>query len=435
MATPRQVLHVDMDAFFVSVELLRNEHLRNTPVVVGGTGRRGVVAAASYEARAYGIHSALPTAIAKQRCPQATFLAGDHQHYHEVSERVMEIFSRYSPVVEPLSLDEAFLDIGGTAHLFGGPQALAEDLRARVLSQEHLHCSVGVAPNKFLAKLASEAAKPTVSRRGPLPGPGVVIVQPDEIEAFLRPLGVGELWGVGKTTQAKLERIGVVTVGDLADTDVAVLERSIGVATGQHLFALAHGIDDRPVVKSRAPKSISHEMTYADDVYDRAHLERDLLKLSDDVAVRLRSQSGGARRVVLKIRFGDFRTWTRQQTVSNPKGIVSRRQIAGIAKTLLDTIDISDGIRLIGVGVCEFGADGDRERPVQLSLAGFGADGDEARVDADERQEWDLADDAIAEIRARFGDEAIGPASLLSGQNRARIPKQPWGPDRESPHR
>lgn len=432
MSAPRRVLHVDMDAFFVSVELLRNEHLRHRPVVVGGTGRRGVVAAASYEARAYGVHSALPTAVARQRCPDAVFLRGDHEHYREVSGRVMAIFRRYSPTVEPLSLDEAFLDIAGTTHLFGGARRLADDLRAAVFAEEGLWCSVGIAPNKFLAKLASEAAKPKASPHGPVPGPGVRLIEPADVTPFLRPLPIGDLWGVGKSTQAKLERIGVGTVGDLADTDVSVLMRCVGSSLGRHLSELAHGIDDRPVVSKRDPKSISHEMTYPVDVYDRARLEVDLLRLSDDVSVRLRAEATSAKRVVLKIRFGDFRTWTRQETVTAANGVTSRRQIAGIAKSLLAAIDVSDGVRLIGVGVGELVSPGDHDLPEQLTLAGLGDDGEGGSAGADERQEWGVADEAVAKIRERFGADAIGPASLVSKRSQGNAPDQPWGPDANS---
>ena len=261
----RQILHVDMDAFFVSVELRRRPELVGQPVVVGGTGRRGVVAAASYEARRFGVYSAMPSAVARRRCPHAVFLPGDHALYGEVSAQVREIFDRYTPVVEPLSLDEAFLDVTGSIRLFGPGIAIAQMIRRDVTDELSLGCSVGVAPNKFLAKLASVEAKPHATPAGIDAGAGVVVVAAGQEREFLDPLPVERLWGVGPVTLERLHRIGVRRVADFALVGESALVGALGAGQAQHLVALSVGVDDRPVEPEREAKSISHEETYSDN--------------------------------------------------------------------------------------------------------------------------------------------------------------------------
>ena len=264
----RVVLHVDMDAFYVSVELRRHPELVGQPVVVGGTGPRGVVAAASYEARRFGVTSALPSTVARRRCPHAVFLPGDHQLYSAVSRDVHEIFRRFTPVVEPLSLDEAFLDVTGATRLFGDGVAIARRIRDDVRAELALGCSVGVASNKFLAKLASVEAKPVAYPDRVDPGPGVVeVVVGRELE-FLHPLPVERLWGVGPVTLERLRRLGVRTVAELASIDESAVIASLGKANGTHLLNLARGIDDRPVEVNRELKSVGHEETFAHDLHD-----------------------------------------------------------------------------------------------------------------------------------------------------------------------
>jgi DNA polymerase IV len=417
------IVHVDMDAFFVSVELLRQPELRGRPVVVGGSGPRGVVAAASYEARAYGVSSAMPGARARRLCPHATFLPGDHAHYREVSDRVMDLFRSYTPLVEPISLDEAFLDVRGARRLFGPPVEIAKALRARILEAEGLTCSVGVARVKFLAKLASEAAKPKASPTGPVAGAGVVEVVPEQEESFLHALPVQALWGVGPVTLARLQRLGVRTVGDLAVLPPEVLVSSLGAASGAHLHALANCRDDRAVVPDQAVKSVSHEETFARDLHTREELGVEIVRLADAVGTRLRRAGVAGRTVSLKVRFGDFTTITRSHTADAP--IDSGRRLAKIGRDLLAGVDPAGGVRLIGLGVSLLGGGGERQLSLDDLLAPEGS------TDA---ADWEGAEGALDAIRARFGAAALGPASLAGpgGIRVARRGQQQWGPDQPS---
>ena len=408
------ILHVDMDAFFVSVELLDRPELRGRPVVVGGEGDRGVVAAASYEARAYGVHSAMPSVRARRLCPGAVFVAGRHHRYAEVSERVMAMFRDLTPLVEPLSLDEAFLDVAGAARRLGPPAEIAASLRRRIRAEEGLGCSVGVAGTKFVAKLASEAAKPRASPEGPVEGPGVVVVEPQRTLAFLRPLPVQALWGVGPATLARLGRMGVATVGDLADLPEANVVAALGRSQGRHLHALANGHDPRVVEPDRRAKSIGHEETFETDKHEVAELRRELVRLADAVAQRLPRADVGARTLTLKLRFDSgFQTITRSVTSGEPVDLAP--EIVTMLAPLLDSIDPSPGIRLLGVS-------GSNLTPMvrQLTL--------ESASDA--TPDWSAATGALDEIRERFGSAAIGPASALeSGRLRVVRPgEQQWGP-------
>jgi len=408
-------VHVDMDAFFVSVELRRRPDLAGQPVVVGGTGRRGVVAAASYEARRFGVHSAMPSVVARRRCAHAVFLPGDHALYNEVSKQVRAIFERYTPLVEPLSLDEAFLDVTGSIRLFGPAADIADRIRSDVERELSLTCSVGVAPNKFLAKLASVEAKPVASPAGVASGLGVVVVESGAEQEFLRPLPVERLWGVGPVTLAKLHRIGVRLVADLVSIDEAVLSTALGRAQAVHLLALARGIDDRPVEPEREAKSIGHEETFEANTVTAAEMRTHLVRLADAVATRLRQAGVGARTLTLKVRFDDgFHTITRSTTGTEPTDQAAT--IVALLQPLVDAIDPSPGIRLVGVS-------GSNLAPVHHQLT-F----DDAAAAAPDPG---AASAALDEIRGRFGADAIGPASAVRGGRVRNVQRggQQWGPD------
>jgi DNA polymerase IV len=404
----RTIVHVDMDAFYVSVELLRRPQLRGRPVVVGGTGGRGVVAAASYEARRFGVHSAMSSAQAKRLCPDAVFLPGDHHRYGEVSRVLHEIFAQFTPIVEPIALDEAFLDVTGARRRAGPGVDIAWEIRRRVMERTGLACSLGVAGNKLLAKLASEAAKPVASRAGIEPGAGVVEVLPGEELAFLHPLPVRALWGVGPRTAERLERRAIRTVGDLAAHRRQDLVALLGVAAGRHLWELAQGIDERPVEADRQPKSIGHEETFEQDLTESAEIRAEVVRLADAVAARLRAAGVAARTVTLKIRRSDFSTVTR--SVTPPEPLDTGPAVVRALDPLIAELDLSQGVRLVGVSGSNLGA---AAVQLRLEVLDTAAESDAAR--------------AVDRVRDRFGPNAIGPASGLG--RRSTPGERPWGPD------
>ncbi len=410
---PRSILHVDMDAFFVSVELLDRPDLRGRPVVVGGNGPRGVVAAASYEARFHGVFSAMASATAMRLCPGAVFLDGRHGRYSEVSRRVMAIFADVTPLVEPLSLDEAFLDVSGVTRSIGEPRAIARLIRRRVRDEEGLLCSVGIGPNKFIAKLASKMAKPAPSPTGPIPGAGIVEVQLERIAAVLEPLPIRALWGVGPKTAEKLSRLGIVTVSDVARTPIEGLRSAVGSSAAEHLWALAQGIDDRPVVADLDAKSISKEETFITDRFTVEELAQDLSRMADGVGDELRRADRAARTVQLKVRFADFSTVTRSTTLRTPTD--DGLELLRCAEAMLAKIDCSVGIRLVGVGGTNLVDGGVR----QLRLGGM----DPAAGPAgDVRHELNTV---VDDVRRRFGRTSIGPTRSVGTPREDR----PWGPD------
>ena len=417
MPTEPTILHVDMDAFYASVEVLRDPSLAGRPVIVGGSGDRGVVASCSYEARAFGVRSAMPSARARRMCPSAVFVHGDMSRYVGYSRRIHEVFSSFTPLVEGISLDEAFLDVAGARRLFGPAEQVAALIRDRVRADTGLSCSVGVAPSKLLAKLASRAAKPTASPAGIDPGPGVVVVRPGEELAFLHPLPVTELWGVGPATAERLRSRGVRTVGDLADVPVDALVSWLGTANGRHLHELAWARDSRPVEPERAVKSVGHEETFAVDLVDRGALHREVVRQADAVATRLREASLAGRTVTVKVRFNDFATITRSRTL--PEAVDTAPEVASVAGDLLDGVDAAGGIRLLGVSVSNLAAGGAAR---QLT---FGEDG----------PAWTDASRAMDGVRARFGAAAVGPAALLGGDGVGvrRPGDHQWGPGGGSP--
>lgn len=410
------MLHVDMDAFFASVEIKRRPELARRPVVVGGS-RRGVVAAASYEARRYGVRSAMPMTRALRLCPHAVVLPPDREAYSAASAQVMAILRDVTPLVEPLSLDEAFLDVSAARLRQGRPGAIAAAIRSRVERELGLTCSVGVAPVKFVAKLASARCKPD----------GMLVVPAAGLLDFLHPLPVTALWGVGERTAESLHRLGLRTVADLAATPPDTLRRATGQAVAAHLQALAAGIDPRPVQPDEVEKSISSDHTLEADLSAEADVRRELLRLAEDVGTRLRGRHFVARTVGIKIRFADFRTITRVRTL--PGWTDATREIFDVACDLYRGLDLSDPlIRLVGVKA-ENLRDLDAA-PEQLSLdvtAVTAAPAEPAATVAPTAGAGSAAaarsvpaapagrgiDQILDAARARFGAGVITPGSLL----------------------
>ncbi len=414
MSAGLSILHVDMDAFFAAVEVVQNPTLVGKPVVVGGVGRRGVVAAASYEARKYGIHSAMPSHQAQRLCPDLISLPGNYSLYEEVSRRVMKIFHDFTPLVEPLSLDEAFLDVSGSKHLLGEAIDIAKQIRERVFESERLTCSVGIAPNKFLAKLASDEAKPKILGNIKTTGQGICVVTEENLEDFLMPLSVGAIWGVGPQTKKRLTRLGVKTVGDLAKLPVSTLTKSLGKAAGTQLWRLSRGIDTRSVVPDQKLKSVGHEETFAQDKYKDEELNKELSRIVDAVAGRLRKSEKLGRTITVKQRTPEFVTRSKSKTLPNATN--TSAEILDTARDLLEEMDTSMGVRLLGVSVSNLQ---DLEaRQLQL--------------DDSKQSLWGQVDEAIDDIRERFGKNAIGPGSTLgsSGVRPKQKGSQQWGPQK-----
>lgn len=389
MTSARAILHVDMDAFFASVEIREDPRLRGKPVLVGGTGKRGVIAAASYAARKFGCRSAQPTAVALRLCPQAIVLPPRHALYAEVSRQVFEIMGRFSPLVEGLSIDEAFVDMTGTQRLWGPPRAAAEALRAAVHAETALTCSVGIASVKFLAKIASGMNKPD----------GLTEIAAGSELEFLTPLPIGALWGVGPRTQERLERQGIRTVGDLRRLGERTLVDMFG-AHGLHLHRLSLAQDERAVIPDRAAKSIGHEDTYAVDVGDLAELRRRLLSQATRVADRLVAQGLKARCVALKIRDDAFVTESRQSTLA--RATDDHREIHQTACRLLESVETEGRrFRLTGIHVSAFESPQDA---VQLDLLA------PARAETEERPRSAALQAVLSAVRERHGHQALFPA-------------------------
>jgi DNA polymerase-4 len=378
------ILHVDLDAFFASVELLDRPELAHLPVVVAGKSLRSVVTAANYPARQFGVRSAIPLSQALRMCPKAIVLEPHFEKYRHYSAKVMGIFDEITPLVERLGIDEAFLDVSGATGLLGSPAEIAALIRARVFAETRLTCSVGAASTKFVAKLASGRAKPD----------GVLVVPAEQTLSFLHPLPVGALWGVGAVTEEALIRRGLHTIGDIASTPVAALQRAVGEASGRKLHELANGIDPRNVTTAAVEKSVGHEVTFEVDTVNGDELRRELLRQANAVAVRLRAAGWVGHTVVLKLRFADFSTITRSRTLAESTDV--GRRIFEEARAIYDGLDLHRPVRLIGV------------RMEQLTES----DGQQLGLwDADEG--WREAEDTIDAVSARFGRGTLRPASLL----------------------
>jgi nucleotidyltransferase/DNA polymerase involved in DNA repair len=378
------MLHVDLDAFYAGVEVLKDPSLKGKPVIVGGTGARGVVASASYEARSFGVRSAMPAVRARRLCPGGVFLSADFEAYRTHSNRFREVLRSFTPMVEPISLDEAFLDVGGATRLFGSPVAIAARIRAEVVGQVGVTCSVGVAATKFVAKLASDGCKPD----------GLQHVPADGTLAYLDPLPVGRLWGVGEKTRDMLGRLAIRTIGDLGRTPLTVLERLLGEQMARHLHQLSSGVDDRGVVPYEPPKSVGHEETFEHDLDDPEEILRELLALSGQVAARLREDGYRARTVTLKARLANFTTLSRSRTVPDPTDVGA--DLYAVASELFRALPGERRrYRLLGIqatGLIEAGAE-------QLALL----HGDR----------WGEVERTLDRIERRFGRGAARPAALM----------------------
>ena len=381
------ILHIDMDAFYASVEQLDDPRLRNKCVIVGGTSNRGVVSAASYAARQFGVRSAMPIYQAKQKCPHGIFVPPRMDRYQAVSKKIMAVLRDFSPLVEPVSIDEAYVDITGCQRLFGEPQEIAWEIKRKIMETVNLTCSVGVAPNKFLAKIASDMQKPD----------GLTLIAPEQVGAFVDLLPINKVPGVGNKMQHQMELLGIRTLGDIQRLPQETLLRHLG-KFGLRLRALSAGIDDSPVTPHAPHKSISSERTLAADTRDRELLKRCLLSQSADVARQLRQAGVRAKTITLKIKDADFKTVTRRVTIAIPGQ--SSKTIYEQAVRLLDEYKITKKIRLIGVGTSGFS-------PVSASVQmGLFEHSEEADGD------WEKVDKALDAISKKFGKDVVGRATL-----------------------
>ena len=378
----RWIMHVDMDAFYASVEQLDHEEYRGKPVIVAGIGKRGVVSTCSYEARKFGVHSAMPTAKALKLCPQGIFVEGNFKRYGEVSRAIFKIFDDYSPLVEPLSIDEAFLDITGMENLMASPKEYAQRLKAEILEKTGIVASVGIAPNKFLAKIASDLEKPN----------GLTIIPHDKVQECLDPLPVKRIWGVGAKLNHQLSLLGINTIGQLRQADYKRLVKQVGDNRAQKLTQLAQGLDDRPVAPRDKAKSIGHEVTFGEDLYCQEDEEQVLLDLAVRVGWRLRQAGFKAKTVQLKLRKGDFTTYTRQKQLYDASNF--DEDIFQAVVELFRELGIYAGIRLLGV-----------------STTGFDAP-DMGSLFTDTTKKQNLYD-ALDSINQRFGKQGVIRAKLL----------------------
>jgi len=377
------IIHIDMDSFFVEVERRLAPELIGKPVAVGGVGGRGVIASASYEARAFGVRSAMPTSAALRRCPDLIVVSGRHGAYRDASVEMFQIFNEFSPQVEGLSIDEAFLDVSSLRRHYSSVTEIAQLLRSRLRSELELPASAGIASNKLLAKLASVKAKPD----------GLFRVPKDEELTFLHGLPAKDLWGVGAATLALLTRLGIETIGDIAKSNEASLRSLLGPSLGPSLLELARGVDPRPVKDGRGAKSVSAEETFALDISSREALETELLRLVDKLEYRMRRSGLVGRTISIKVRFADFATITRSHTPSAPPSLA--RDMYREARQLLRVaVPAPQAVRLLGVALTGLGEHAGR----QLSI--------------DSPEKWDRLGDAVAEVRDRFGSSSVGPARL-----------------------
>ena len=382
MENPRQIIHVDMDAFYASVEILDNPKLKGKPVVVGASPeQRGVVAAASYEARKFGIHSAMPMATAIRLCPEIVVLPVRMERYVEISNEIHEIFARYTPQIEPISIDEAFLDVTGSMQLFGSAEKIGRQIKQQIKKELGLTASVGIAPNKFLAKLASDLRKPN----------GFVVITEANKQEILDPLDISRIWGIGKVTEKALNSIGIKTIGQLKKADPAKLENILGNTTA-HILSLARGTDHREVESTQVSKSMSSEETFPKDIKDKNTLLDVLLNQVNEVAQRLREEKLQAKTITLKLRYGDFRTITRSNTLQKATNTTATLWKEAKEVFLKWHKESSGALRLLGFGtsglVSENGGQG------------------ELFIDAEDQKQRKV-DEVFDQIKKKYGDNAV----------------------------
>jgi DNA polymerase-4 len=382
-AEKQKIIHCDMDAFYASVAELDDPSLRGKPVVVGA-GIRGVVLSANYAARKFGIRAAMPVGRAKRMAPNAIFVSPDHHRYAEISAKVMEIFESFTPFVEPLSLDEAFMDVTGAQKLLGTPREIGQAIKKRVHEECGITCSVGIASNKFIAKLASGHCKPN----------GLLEIPDDRVISFLHPLPVSDLWGVGPKTAEQLQRLGLRQISDIANTPLETLKRALGDATGEHLYELSWGRDLRTVVVDDPEQSIGANETFSYDIDDPETILREYLKLTERASTRLRNRNLYAKTISITVRFADFKTITRSKTLPLP--ISSTHEIYQVVKDLYEALKLDRArLRLVGVSLSNLRD----EAPEQLMLG-------------QREKGWREAEGAVDKAAARFGDKSVRPARL-----------------------
>lgn len=387
---PRQIIHCDMDAFYASVEMLDQPELRGKPVIVGGPSNRGVVSAASYEARKYGVHSAMSIVAARKLCPQGVFLPVRMGRYREISDQIMAIFHCFTPLVEPLSLDEAFLDVTASQALLGNGETIAREIKRLVRQETGLTVSAGVAATKLVAKIASDLRKPD----------GLTVVPAGQEREFLAPLPIGRLWGVGSATAKTLGLMGIRTIGDLARMPLALLTARLGASHGEHLHLVAQGIDEREVEPEQEAKSIGNEETFEKDLRQRQVIERELLALSTKVARRLRRHGVCGRTITLKVKYHDFKQITRSVTLAS--ATCDEGEIYAAIKTLLTKTEAGRiPVRLLGVSVSGLAA-GDTGQQLSLFASAQKKSGKQQGLHA-----------AVDRITDKYGQTAITPATLL----------------------
>ncbi len=391
MSQLRPILHIDLDAFFASIEERDRPELRGKPVIIGGRpDQRGVVSTCSYEARKYGVRSAMPLTEAYRRCPQGIFLPGDMAKYKQASRQVFAIFRRFTPLVEPISIDEAFLDLTGCTNLFGDPLTIARKIKELVKQEVGITASAGLAHNKFLAKVASDLQKPD----------GLVWIKPEQIEQILHPLPISRLWGVGPKTADKLSTLGISTIGDLATIDTQLLAGVVGQAHAHHLKRLAKGEDERPVLTESETKSMGHEHTFSTDVCDLDQVIAVLLHLAEKVGRRLRRAGLYGKTVALKLRYHDFTTITRHTSLPEPTNL--DQVIYQTGKELLLRNYNGQPVRLIGISLQNLTS----TTIQQLSFLGGQADKEKRAKVAQ----------AMDKIKNRFGEESITYAKVKEGE-------------------